>query len=260
MPPTSGPETARLAEAAGVEGAIAFEPATDPPREVHGGLGFIDYGDIRLETPADGTYYVAVQSVDPEATGKYVFAPGVREEFGLDAVDGMIDLIGFFEAPWPPAVGLAQLEGGDAVDAALGEVGARSQVHARGAEDLVHAVAPCEAHGPGVDLGHVEEDGLVGQVRRQRGVERLGHVGVVGEERADLAAAATAPDDAVAVHGLTIDRGQGRRVRLLEPGPQEAPRAGSGSSDGRTPARRSKGTSCAGTSPGARTAAAPMPS
>jgi len=98
----AGPEAARLAEAAGVEGAIVFEPVADPPREVHGGLGFIDYGDIRLETPADGTYYVAVQSVDPEATGKYVFAPGVREEFGLDAVEGMIDLIGFFEAPWPP--------------------------------------------------------------------------------------------------------------------------------------------------------------
>ncbi len=98
----AGPEAVRLAEAVGVEGAIVFEPMADPPREVHGGLGFIDYGDIRLETPADGSYYVAVQSVEPEATGKYVLAPGVREEFGREAVEGMVDLIDFFRAPWPP--------------------------------------------------------------------------------------------------------------------------------------------------------------
>ena len=46
---------------------------------------------------------VAVEAVEPEATGKYVFAPGVREEFGVDAVMGMVDLISFFNAPWPPA-------------------------------------------------------------------------------------------------------------------------------------------------------------
>jgi hypothetical protein len=40
--------------------------------------------------------------VDADATGKYVFAPGVREEFGVDAVGGMLDLIGFFNEPWPP--------------------------------------------------------------------------------------------------------------------------------------------------------------
>ena len=39
-------------------------------------------------------------ALDPEATGKYVFAPGVREEFGADAIGGMRDLIEFFEAPW----------------------------------------------------------------------------------------------------------------------------------------------------------------
>ena len=98
----SGPGALALAEAAGVEGAIEFTPAADPRREVHGGLGFIQYGTIRTEAPESGSYYVAVYSVDPAATGKYVFAPGQREEFGLDAVGGMLDLIGFFNAPWPP--------------------------------------------------------------------------------------------------------------------------------------------------------------
>ena len=97
-----GPEVEQLAAEAGVDGALAFEPAVDPPREVHGGLGFINYGSVRLETPADGAYYVAVQAVDPQATGKYVFAPGVREEFGADAIGGMADLVAFFNAPWPP--------------------------------------------------------------------------------------------------------------------------------------------------------------
>lgn len=97
----SGPQAAALAEALGVEGAIVFTPASEPQREVHGGLGFIQYGTIRTEAPEAGSYYVAVSAVDPEATGKYVFAPGQREEFGLDAVGGMLDLIGFFNAPWP---------------------------------------------------------------------------------------------------------------------------------------------------------------
>lgn len=101
----AGPEAQALAEAAGVEGAVVFEPAPQPPREVHGGLGFINYGSVRLEAPADGSYYVAVSAVDPDATGKYVFAPGVREEFGLDAVGGMVDLVGFFNAPWEPDTG-----------------------------------------------------------------------------------------------------------------------------------------------------------
>lgn len=98
----AGSEAARLADAAGATGAIAFEPLADPPLEVHGGLGFVNLGTMRLEAPADGTYYVAVQALDPEATGKYVFAPGVREEFGADAIVGMRDLIAFFEAPWEP--------------------------------------------------------------------------------------------------------------------------------------------------------------
>lgn len=104
LPPAadSGPQAAALAEQAGVEGAVVFEPAVEPRREVHGGLGFINYGNLSLEAPKTGSYWVAVYAVDPDATGKYVFAPGVREEFGLDAVQGMADLIGFFMAPWPP--------------------------------------------------------------------------------------------------------------------------------------------------------------
>ena len=84
-------------------GAVAFRPAADPPREVHGGLGFINYGTLRLEAPETGSYWVAVSAVDANETGKYVFAPGLREEFGIDAIGGMVDLIGFFNAPWPPS-------------------------------------------------------------------------------------------------------------------------------------------------------------
>ncbi len=101
----AGAAAARLADEVGVEGAIVFEPALEPAREVHGGLGFINFGTVRLEAPADGSYYVAVEAVDPDATGKYVLAPGVREEFGIDAVGGMIDLVAFFNAAWPPAAG-----------------------------------------------------------------------------------------------------------------------------------------------------------
>jgi hypothetical protein len=95
-----GPEALSLAEMAGVDGAVVFEPSSQPPREVHGGLGFINYGSVRLEAPVEGSYYVAVRAVEPGATGKYVLAPGVREEFGLDAVGGMVDLVSFFNAPW----------------------------------------------------------------------------------------------------------------------------------------------------------------
>jgi len=98
----SGPDALELAEAAGVDGAIVFEPAPEPPREIHGGLGFINYGTVRLEAPEEGSFFVAVRAVDPQATGKYVFAPGVREEFGVDAIGGMIDLVAFFNTPWPP--------------------------------------------------------------------------------------------------------------------------------------------------------------
>jgi hypothetical protein len=34
-----------------------------------------------------------------------VLAPGVREEFGPEAVGGMADLVAFFNAPWPPEPG-----------------------------------------------------------------------------------------------------------------------------------------------------------
>ena len=97
----AGPRAAELAAMAGVDGAIAFEPAAEPPLETHAGLGFLNYGTIRLDAPADGSYYVAVEAVEPDATGKYVFAPGAREEFGIDAIAGMADLVGFFLAPWP---------------------------------------------------------------------------------------------------------------------------------------------------------------
>jgi hypothetical protein len=104
LPPAaeSGPEVVSLAEAAGADGAIVFTPAADAPLEVHGGLGFINYGNLSLAAPAAGSYHVAVSAVERGATGKYVLAPGVREEFGPEAVGGMVDLIGFFLAPWPP--------------------------------------------------------------------------------------------------------------------------------------------------------------
>ena len=104
LPPAAeaGTEAERLATAAGAAGALVFEPAADPPREIHGGLAFINSGSLRLQAPLDGSYYVAVQAVDPEAAGKYVFAPGLREEFGPDAIDGMVDLVAFFDAPFEP--------------------------------------------------------------------------------------------------------------------------------------------------------------
>jgi hypothetical protein len=94
---------ASLAAEAGAPGAVAFSPATEPAREIHGGLGFLQYGTLRLDAPTDGTYHVAVFASDAQGTGKYVFAPGVREEFGADAIGGMADLIAFFNEPWPPA-------------------------------------------------------------------------------------------------------------------------------------------------------------
>jgi hypothetical protein len=96
-----GAAAQELADAVGAEGAVVFRPAIDPPREVHAALGFINYGTLRLEAPETGSYWVAVSATDAEATGKYVFAPGLREEFGVDAIGGMVDLIGFFNAPWP---------------------------------------------------------------------------------------------------------------------------------------------------------------
>lgn len=104
LPPAveAGAQAQAFAEAAGVDGAIVFQPAAEPPLEVHAGLGFTNYGNLSFAAPASGSYWVAVYATDPEATGKYVFAPGVREEFGADAIGGMADLIAFFMAPWPP--------------------------------------------------------------------------------------------------------------------------------------------------------------
>jgi len=99
----SSPAVRELASRVDVDGAVVFEPAADPAREIHGGLGFINYGTLRLEAPETGSYWVAVSAVDANETGKYVFAPGLREEFGVDAIDGMVDLISFFNAPWSQA-------------------------------------------------------------------------------------------------------------------------------------------------------------
>lgn len=100
-PDPADPELGIFADVAGAEGAIRFQPVAEPPLENHAGLGFINYGTIRMEAPADGRYYVAVFALDPAATGKYVFAPGVREEFGVDAFGGYFALQSFFSAPWP---------------------------------------------------------------------------------------------------------------------------------------------------------------
>jgi len=99
----AGPLVTALAAEAGATGAMVFLPAVQPEREIHAGLGFLNYGMVDLVAPVDGTYWIVVTAVDPTATGKYVLAPGVREEFGPDAFAGMVDLTGFFDAPWPPA-------------------------------------------------------------------------------------------------------------------------------------------------------------
>jgi len=97
----SGTVVTELADRAGVGGGVAFRPLAEPRREVHAGLGFLNYGTLQLEVPEGGTYWIAVSAVDPTETGKYVLAPGFREEFGVDAIGGMIDLISFFDEPAP---------------------------------------------------------------------------------------------------------------------------------------------------------------
>ncbi len=104
LPPAVSDAEATLAEAVGAEGSLWHE-AAGGELEVHGGLGFIAWGGIRTTAPADGTYWVAVRAAKDGATGKYVLAPGVREEFGTEAVGGMADLVAFFNAPWPPQPG-----------------------------------------------------------------------------------------------------------------------------------------------------------
>jgi hypothetical protein len=104
LPAPADEATAGLATAAGADGALAHE-AEGGEREVHGGLGFIAWGGVRTTAPADGTYWIAVRAAEDGATGKYVLAPGVREEFGPETVGGMADLVAFFDAPWPSGPG-----------------------------------------------------------------------------------------------------------------------------------------------------------
>jgi hypothetical protein len=101
-----------LASLVDAEGVVRHAPEGGE-REVHGGLGFIAWGGIRTTAPADGTYWIAVRASEPDVTGKYVLAPGVREEFGLDAIGGMADLVAFFDAPWPPEPGATVTGGAD---------------------------------------------------------------------------------------------------------------------------------------------------
>jgi hypothetical protein len=104
LPAPATDETTELATATGADGAMTHD-AEGGEREVHGGLGFIAWGGIRTTAPEDGTYWVAVRAAEESATGKYVLAPGVREEFGPEAIGGMADLVAFFNAPWPPEPG-----------------------------------------------------------------------------------------------------------------------------------------------------------
>jgi len=106
LPAPADDAAGALATAAGADGALTHE-AEGGEREVHGGLGFIAWGGVRTTAPADGTYWVAVRATEDGATGKYVLAPGVREEFGAAAVGGMADLVAFFNAPWPTTPGSA---------------------------------------------------------------------------------------------------------------------------------------------------------
>jgi len=109
--PTSDGDLA-MVEAVGAAGALTHE-AEGGEREVHGGLGFITWGGIRTTAPADGTYWIAVRAAQAGATGKYVLAPGVREEFGPEAIGGMAGLVAFFNAPWPPTPGTTATNGAD---------------------------------------------------------------------------------------------------------------------------------------------------
>jgi hypothetical protein len=104
LPAPTSDAAAALAAAVGADGAVEHE-ATGGEREVHGGLGFIAWGGIRTTAPADGTYWIAVRAAEAGATGKYVLAPGVREEFGLETIGGMADLVAFFDSQWPPEPG-----------------------------------------------------------------------------------------------------------------------------------------------------------
>ena len=121
LPVPAGDRDAAMARAVGADGALTHE-AEGGQREVHGGLGFIDWGGIRTTAPADGTYWIAVRAAEAGATGKYVLAPGVREEFGLEAIGGMAGLVAFFNAPWPPTPGIAVANGADPAPALVAAV------------------------------------------------------------------------------------------------------------------------------------------
>jgi hypothetical protein len=112
LPAPASDAAASLAAAAGADGAIEHE-ATGGERQVHAGLGFIAWGGIRMTAPADGTYWIAVRAAEAGATGKYVLAPGVREEFGPETIRGMADLVAFFNDPWPPRPGVPPPPVGD---------------------------------------------------------------------------------------------------------------------------------------------------
>jgi hypothetical protein len=124
LPAPTSDAAAALAAAAGAVGAIEHE-AVGGEREVHGGLGFIAWGGIRTTAPADGTYWIAVRAAEDGSTGKYVLAPGVREEFGLETIGGMADLVAFFNDPWPPEPGAppSTVGNGGAITAAALVVG-----------------------------------------------------------------------------------------------------------------------------------------
>jgi hypothetical protein len=87
-----------LMEQAHAEGAERFLPAAVPERQDHAGLAFLNYGEIRATAAASGTYWIVVSALDPTATGSYVLAPGVREEFTPAAIGGMADMVAFFLA------------------------------------------------------------------------------------------------------------------------------------------------------------------
>jgi len=99
-------EAVALAEQVGAAGSQAWAPEGEPDRTNHAGLGFLEYGGVRTQAPATGTYWIAVAAVEAGSTGKYVLAPGVREAFGPGDLVGYASLAGFFADPWPPDSGL----------------------------------------------------------------------------------------------------------------------------------------------------------
>ena len=100
-----------LATQVDAESALDWMPEGEPERTRHAGLGFLEYGGVRMTAPETGTYWIAVSAAQPGATGKYVLAPGVREAFGPGDVVGYAALATFFADPWPPDFGPPGLGG-----------------------------------------------------------------------------------------------------------------------------------------------------